>query len=63
MSPRERLLRAWAELERRGAVVRQLDVEFFSDREVSVLAEHAEHRLRVLAEGRDAGWVPRSKAS
>lgn len=58
MTPRERLDRAWLALESRGAAVRRIDVTFFSDREVSVLAEHAEKRLRVLAEGRDAGWVP-----
>lgn len=62
MTARERLLRAWAALETRGAVVRRVDLSWRSDREMAVLAEYAEHRLRVLAEGVDAGWIPKAAA-
>lgn len=58
MSPRQRLFRAWHALEDQGATVRRVRIGGLSDRELGALAEDAEHRLRVLAEGRDAGWLP-----
>lgn len=59
MTPRRRLVVAWAELERRGAVVRRVRLDDLTSREQGALAEHCEHRLRVLAEGRECGWVAR----
>lgn len=58
MSPRDRLVRAWHQLEDQGARVRRLDLRGRTGSELGALAEDAERRLRVIAEGRAAGWRP-----
>lgn len=58
LTPTDRLEAAWAELERRGAVVHRVELQWLARGEVASLAEYAEWRLRVLAEGREAGWFP-----
>lgn len=57
MTPLERLERAWVALEQRGAVVHRVRLEGLTAAELGVLAYEAERRLRVLDEGREAGWV------
>ena len=52
MTARARLLRAWAALDHVGATVRSMSLAGFDDHEVNALAWEAEHRLRVIAEGR-----------
>ena len=63
MTARGRLLRALAALESVGATVRTVRLGGLDDHEVAALAEDAEYRLRVIAEGREAGWIPLAEAS
>jgi hypothetical protein len=60
MTPRERLRAAWAQLEARQAVVHRVPLDELTDHEANALAYEAEHRLTVIAEGREAGWVPQA---
>lgn len=62
MTPRARLLRAWQRLERAGATVRTLRLGDLADHEVGALAADAERRLKVIAEGRAAGWISLDEA-
>jgi hypothetical protein len=55
-----RLLEAWRRLTEQGAVVhRPPRLDRLDPTELGALAEDQERRLRALAEGRAAGWVPR----
>lgn len=63
MTPRRRLVVAWERLAARGAVVRRVRLEGLTAAEMNVLAYEAEHRLAVLAEGAENGWVWLEKAS
>lgn len=58
MTGASRLLRAWRKLAEQGATVRRIPIGPLTPTERGALAEHEERRLRVLAEGRAAGWVP-----
>lgn len=63
MTPRARLLRAWAALDHIGATVRSMSLVSLDDGEVGALAWWAEHRLKVIAEGREHGWISLDEAS
>lgn len=58
MIPRDRLYRAWRRLGEQGATIRRPRLGRLTPAELGALAEHEERRLRVLAEGRAAGWTP-----
>lgn len=63
MTPAERLRAAWAVLEGHGATVTRVDLSGLGDRELNALAYEAEHRVVVIAEGRESGWISWSEAA